>query len=96
MTWIAKAGKNLSCANYNNYCSLLGGIKFETNFAQRSSYATPSHQYASVNHYKILGINKTATEKEIKEAYHKLAMQYHPDKNSGDKNALKKLTIPFD
>ena len=91
MTWIARAGKKLSCTNNNIYCSLLGRLKYETNFAQRSSYATPSHQYNSVNHYRILGINKNATEKEIKEAYHKLAMQYHPDKNSGDKNALKKF-----
>tara|TARA_B110000977_G_scaffold73676_1_gene99700 strand:- start:20 stop:961 length:942 start_codon:yes stop_codon:yes gene_type:complete len=35
--------------------------------------------------YGILGINPSATEKEIRKSYHKLAKAYHPDKNNGDK-----------
>ena len=90
MIWIARVGKNISSAN-NIYCSIPTRIKLETCFTQIKSYATPSNQYASVNHYKILGINRNASEKEVKEAYHKLAKKYHPDKNKDDKNAMKKF-----
>ncbi|MGE0489124.1 MAG: DnaJ C-terminal domain-containing protein [Vulcanimicrobiota bacterium] len=39
------------------------------------------------DYYKILGVGKGASEKEIKSAYRKLARQYHPDVNPGDKSA---------
>ena len=37
------------------------------------------------DYYKILGVKRDATEKEIKEKYRKLARKYHPDVNTGDK-----------
>jgi molecular chaperone DnaJ len=37
--------------------------------------------------YKVLGVDKKASQDEIKKAYRKLARQYHPDRNSGDKSA---------
>ncbi|WP_407428130.1 J domain-containing protein [Treponema sp.] len=49
--------------------------------------------------YKVLGIQKTATQSEIKSAYRKLAVKYHPDKNPGDKAAeekFKKITAAYD
>lgn len=39
------------------------------------------------DHYSILGLNESANADEIKKAYRKLAMQYHPDKNPGDSSA---------
>ena len=51
------------------------------------------------NYYKILGVEKNASDEDIKKAYRKLAMQYHPDRNKDDSSAeakFKEISAAYD
>lgn len=52
-----------------------------------------------INYYEVLGVNENSSQDEIKKAYRKLAVKYHPDKNLGDKESeekFKEISVAYD
>ena len=48
---------------------------------------------AKRDYYEVLGVSKGASEDEIKKAFRKLAVKYHPDKAGGDEAKFKEISI---
>ena len=46
------------------------------------------------DYYEVLGVERGATEADLKKAYRRLAMKYHPDRNPGDKESCLLYTSP--
>ncbi|XP_017081928.2 dnaJ homolog subfamily C member 30, mitochondrial [Drosophila eugracilis] len=57
-------------------------------FLLRNLHLSQCHQ---ISHYDALGIGRQCTQNEIKAAYYKLSMLYHPDRNQGSESAAKKF-----
>ncbi len=61
----------------------------------RSTTRTPSRRgtrsIASIDHYELLGIHPSATQEQIKAAYRRQALRYHPDKNPDDPDAAERF-----
>ena len=60
--------------------------QYKSDFVNKNNFFMAYKDY-----YKILGVDKTATTDDIKKAFRKMAMKYHPDKNPSDKVAEEKF-----
>ena len=51
---------------------------------------------AKRDYYEVLGVDRSASSEELKKAYRKVAMKYHPDRNPGDEEAEEKFKEAYD
>jgi molecular chaperone DnaJ len=56
----------------------------------------PQREWLEKDYYEVLGVARTATDKEITRAYRKLAKQFHPDANPGAEERFKEISAAYD
>jgi molecular chaperone DnaJ len=56
----------------------------------------PQREWFEKDYYKVLGVDKNASEKDITRAYRKLAKQYHPDAHPGSEDRFKEVSAAYD
>lgn len=74
--------------NLKMYCECLYTVKQNIrNFSGSATLLSKNNK----NHYDSLGLTSKATQADVKSAYYKLSMRYHPDKNKGSEEASKQF-----
>jgi len=58
--------------------------------------AQPQREWFEKDYYKVLGVPESATDKEIRRAYRKLAKEHHPDSNPGHEETFKEISAAYD
>src|SRR5438876_12108083 len=58
--------------------------------------AQAQREWFEKDYYKVLGVPESATEKDIRRAYRKLAKEHHPDANPGQEDRFKEISAAYD